>query len=130
MPTLRYAVVLALVFVAASPSSGAAQSASEQHLAFRVRSLQRRVDDLERRLAALEQPARLATYCDTTGPGSPVEIAHWRQLRDGMGYDAVRRILGEPDRVSGGTIAHWCYPQGGQVTFTSGRVTSWSEPSR
>lgn len=55
-------------------------------------------------------------------------IANWRKLTTAMGYDDVERILGTPERVNGGNLAHWYYPNGAKVVFIRGKVESWSEP--
>jgi hypothetical protein len=55
-------------------------------------------------------------------------IANWRRLTTDMGYSDVRKLLGEPTRVDGGQLAHWHYPNGGQVFFTFGKVERWQEP--
>jgi hypothetical protein len=49
-----------------------------------------------------------------------------------MTLDEVKTLLGEPDRVlaqsAGMTI--WYYPDNGHVSFDSGRIDGWLEPSR
>ena len=47
-----------------------------------------------------------------------------------MGQKSVRKILGEPERINGGVVAFWNYPNGGDVTFMDGKVSGWSEPLR
>lgn len=45
-------------------------------------------------------------------------IRKWRQLRDGLTREQVRRLLGEPTRISGGSQSErWTYPRGGRVSF-------------
>src|SRR5690554_4272258 len=55
-------------------------------------------------------------------------IANWRKLTTSMGYDDVERILGTPERVDGGNLARWYYPNHAKVVFMLGKVESWSEP--
>ena len=57
----------------------------------------------------------------------------WRSLKHRMSKDDVRRILGEPERItefSLGSESTWYYgyPLGGQLTFYGDRLSSWSEP--
>jgi hypothetical protein len=60
------------------------------------------------------------------------DVSLWRGLSHGMSQDDVKRILGEPEKVSDlGFQVTWYYgyPFGGEVTFSQdGRVSSWSEP--
>jgi hypothetical protein len=60
------------------------------------------------------------------------DVSVWRGLSHGMSQDDVKRILGEPEKVSDlGFQVTWYYgyPFGGEVTFSQdGRVSSWSEP--
>jgi hypothetical protein len=55
--------------------------------------------------------------------------SQWRMLHRRMSKDEVRKLLGEPDRVSVSRFFEsWDYP-GGSVTFDGkGRVDSWIEP--
>jgi len=55
-------------------------------------------------------------------------LANWKNLASDMSIGDVQKMLGEPDRVDGGTIAFWHYPNGGTVTFVIGKVNTWSEP--
>jgi len=60
-------------------------------------------------------------------------VALWRSLSHGLLEDDVKRILGEPGKVSDyGSFVTWYYgnyPSGGEVTFDKdGKVRSWSEP--
>lgn len=130
MLILRNAVFLTGMWLAVSSSPAMAQSSPRDSLAALVDSLQHRVTELERRVAALEGATRGVVERKRPSNGNSSELANWRRLREGMSYDAVRRILGEPDRIAGGTLAFWSYPNGGQVSFSSGRLRSWSEPAR
>src|SRR4051812_6856239 len=75
----------------------------------------RRLDDLERRVKALE-----AVHQQTQRTPSPARSG-WRQLEGGMSPEQVRALLGEPDRIQGGIFTHWQYG-GGYVTFFEGAV--------
>ncbi len=57
----------------------------------------------------------------------PPGRAAWRKLRKGMQMDAVRSILGEPDRVES-IVYTWWYYGSGRVLFDGELVNSWSEP--
>lgn len=130
MQRLMTTMLLALVSLTMSPSFGKAQTASSDRLAVRIDSLQRRVNELERRLAALESPTRTEVARNRAAGGDPKDIANWRRLREGMSYEQVRELLGEPGRINGGGLAFWYFPNGGEVTFMSGLVTEWREPGR
>jgi hypothetical protein len=60
------------------------------------------------------------------------DVSLWRGLNHGISQDDVKRILGEPEKVSdlGFQITwYYGYPLGGEVTFgKDGRLASWSEP--
>jgi len=130
MGLYRAASLFAVLSLAVLSSEASAQTTVEQALARRVDSLERRINELEARLALLERSGTQPpdpTRIPSTGA---LDIANWRRLRENMSYDAVRRILGEPDRIDGGTVAFWAYPNGGQISFISGRLRSWTEPSR
>ena len=55
-------------------------------------------------------------------------IANWRKLATGIKPNAVRRILGEPQKIDGGILVIWHYKKGGRVVFQVGKVFSWNEP--
>lgn len=57
-------------------------------------------------------------------------LNNWRKLTTNMGYDDVRKILGEPDRINGGSVARWYYKNGGEATFISNKLDSWKEPKK
>ena len=56
---------------------------------------------------------------------------NWRKLRHGMSKDEVRRILGEPERISGNAFGgeSWDYPGllAGVYINSDGKLTSWDE---
>lgn len=114
------------------PSTSNGQGAPSEALVRRVDSLQSRVNELESRVAELEN---LLNATPTGTPASPAaadsrDIANWRRLRENMSMDDVRSLLGEPERIEGGSVAFWYYPRNGEVAFVSGRLTRWSEPAR
>lgn len=63
---------------------------------------------------------------EVTGLWSSIE--NWRRLQRDMGYDEVREILGEPERIEGGTFTHWYYPNGGMAVFYDDDLDRWKEP--
>ena len=55
-------------------------------------------------------------------------VANWRKLSKGMKPIDVRKILGEPYRLDGGTIEDWYYKNDGRIRFYEGKVDNWREP--
>lgn len=97
----------------------------------------RRIDRLEKDVQELKlRLSELESLLSHPGDGQKVitngagweSVANWRKLTTDMGYDDVEQILGKPERVKGGNVAHWHYPNRGRVTFFLGKVNSWSEP--
>lgn len=129
MHSVRLTVLLAVAGMMAQPVAARAQSRTEDALTRRVDSLARRVLALEDRIAQLESSRPQPPSPKEPAPVLSNELANWRRLREDMSYDAVRRILGEPDRIDGGSLAFWSYRNGGRVGFISGRLRSWTEPS-
>lgn len=122
--------LVVLVFLSLAPSRTHAQDAATKRLQQRVDSLEQLVAELGRRVAQLESPAMSGATQTRTATGDSRNLANWRRLQEGMSYDQVRALLGEPTKVDGGTVARWEYPRHGSVSFYSGRVSSWSEPER
>jgi hypothetical protein len=85
--------------------------------------VQKRLDDLERRVNALE-----AERQQTPKAPSSASRSAWRRLANGMSPEKVRALLGEPDRIDGGTVAMWYWKSGGRVPFINDEVTAWTEP--
>jgi hypothetical protein len=85
----------------------------------------------------IELPSSICTadFPGTSNTGKPVtpgdgwkSLANWGKLANDMSISDAQKILGEPERVDGGTIGFWRYPNGGTVTFVIGKVNAWSEP--
>lgn len=123
----------------------------------RLRALEAKVDNLERRLKASEsstavaspaasaQPAAAAAspagptvVTESAAPSQAVASpqsqapAQWHALKRGMSWSQVIELLGKPGkkRVSPMTET-WYYPDsdGGSIEFDrDGRVSGWSEP--
>lgn len=79
-------------------------------------------------------PVEKIVYRDREASVVPAGKGAWRQLELGMSMVSVRGLLGEPREIRGGYIAFWHYGAdnvfGGSVSFTAGKVSGWSEPSR
>jgi hypothetical protein len=57
--------------------------------------------------------------------------SNWRQLKTGMSTDDVRKLLGEPWYIKGGSIEFWYYQKGtmeSSLTFVQGHLNEWQEP--
>ena len=54
-------------------------------------------------------------------------ISNWRKLKLGISMDKVKKILGEPEKVRGGTFTYWEYPHG-EVRFYYEKLDEWNEP--
>jgi hypothetical protein len=55
--------------------------------------------------------------------------SQWRKLQRGMSKDDVKRLIGEPGKVSVSKYYEFWYYGGGSVTFDAkGRLDSWNEP--
>jgi len=73
----------------------------------------------------------------TTKTQTPSEVSHgwksvtnWRKLATNMNSSEVQKILGEPERLDGGTVANWYYQNGGTVIFVNETVLRWIEPRK
>ena len=94
----------------------------------RLNRLESEVQDLRSRIEKLEgSKAQLSSPSSKTKEGWK-ELSNWRSLKKGMSYDDVRGFLGEPERISGGTITDWFYPNAGRVVYYDDRLDHWSEP--
>lgn len=98
----------------------------------RIVQLEKEIQELKIRISKLESllsnPSS-AQEIVTSGEGW-TSVTNWRRLSTGMHTSDVRRILGEPDRVDGGTLAAWYYKNGGTVRFLDGKVHEWREPRK
>jgi hypothetical protein len=98
----------------------------------RIAQLEKEIQEIDHRLSKLESLP--------SNPDKPQQpqvsaegwksITSWRNVTDDMNTSDVRKILGEPQRVSGGGLTIWYYQNGGTVTFLNGKVDSWDEPQR
>ena len=123
----RHTILLTAIFVVLS--------AQEMHADDRVSNLEKRIIELELRVAKLEK------LLSATQPEIPIQIkpgsyrnkANWRRLKLGMTKAQVKAILGDPPRrrVRPPGFDFWYYPDvlGPQVQFDlSGHLSGWEEP--
>jgi len=86
---------------------------------------------LAEEISALVSPAQLPQTAPTTQSGSPDwrDKSQWRKLQRGMSKDDVRKLLGEPGKISSAKFYEFWYYAGGNVTFDNkGRLDYWDEP--
>lgn len=142
-----------LVGLAVWAVSGVALADGEPTVEQRLKALEQRVIELERRLDAPQPAAATATAAPARAPttraapasaatpaaaepaaAAPPAAADWQALRKGMTWSQVSAVLGKPGKKRIGVMSEiWFYPDadGGSVEFDrDGRVSGWSEPPR
>ncbi|MCR6700317.1 MAG: hypothetical protein NVV68_03735 [Dokdonella sp.] len=142
-----------LVGLAVWAVSGVALADGEPTVEQRLKALEQRVIELERRLDAPQPAAAPAPAAPARAPttraapasaaapaaaepaaAAPPAAADWRALRKGMTWSQVSAVLGKPGKKRIGVMSEiWFYPDadGGSVEFDrDGRVSGWSEPPR
>jgi len=89
-----------------------------------------RIDQLEARVSRLEALLSAPSAAEKFVPSGEGwrSITNWRKLDGGMSPRDVRSILGEPQRLDGGAMATWTYPNGGYINFMHGKLWKWTEP--
>lgn len=122
---LKASKISMTAFVTLSISSTATASDGN-----RITVLEREIHELKIRLLKLENPQAnvVPSQRATLATDGWTNKAAWRSLKSGMSYEEVRTVLGEPDRINGGTLAFWYYPNRGTVAFQGDKLTSWQEP--
>lgn len=130
MKLRSYSSIAIACTLLATPSFAFSQEVTTNALARRVEQLEKMNADLERRVRELEAAIKSVPVQSRANPATTrwKEIANWRRLREEMNMDEVRVLLGEPERVEGGGITFWRWADG-QVTFVSGKVSNWKEPT-
>jgi outer membrane protein assembly factor BamE (lipoprotein component of BamABCDE complex) len=74
-------------------------------------------------------PADSAQTSQNSGQAPTVDRSQWRKLQRGMSKDDVRKLIGEPGKVSVAKYYEFWYYAGGNVTFDAkGRLDAWNEP--
>jgi hypothetical protein len=141
---IRPAVLVLCVLLCASGATAVADDTSNASLEARMKALEQRVSDLEARLAAQSAPASAARPAVTVvphvvKPGEPTPQAawsdpsKWAQLKQGMSWSEVRKLLGAPGHTTTGVFGEvWYYPDdsGGRVVFDrDSRVAEIDPPS-
>jgi hypothetical protein len=83
------------------------------------------------KLTASEQQAlagEISGLLGQAGPPAQNDRSQWRQLHRHMSKDDVRKLLGEPARVSVSRFyEEWDYLRGDLIFDGKGRLDSWSE---
>jgi hypothetical protein len=98
----------------------------------RVDQLEKEMQGIKLRLSKLDSLLSNPSNAQepvTSGDGWK-SVKNWRRLTTDMGTSDVQKILGEPQRVYGGTIANWYYQNGGRVIFYKEKVDQWMEPQQ
>lgn len=142
---------MGLVAIVILGIGGLAVADGEPTVEQRLKALEQRVIELERRLdaapaapaapaAAVAAPAPAAAPAAATSrpvaaaPAAPPALADWQALRKGMTWSQVSAVLGKPGKKRIGVMSEiWFYPDadGGSVEFDrDGRVSGWNEPGR
>lgn len=96
----------------------------------RIDKLEREIQEIKARLSKLETSPKSKNNDQEAAASSEgwKSLSNWRLLATGMSPRDVRRILGEPHRINGGSVAFWYYPNRGQVSFIDEKVQRWEEP--
>ena len=96
----------------------------------RITQIEQEIQSIKLRLTKLESAQGIQS--DSQKPiGSSdgwKSLASWRQLIIGMTPADARQLLGEPQRVDGGTFTYWYYPNRGYIIFYEGKLDKWQEP--
>jgi len=102
------------------------------HDSDRIIQLEKEIQEIKSRLSRLESfPSNPSNAQEpVTSSEGWKSVMNWRKLTQGMSTSDVRRILGEPHRLDGGTFARWEYQNGGSITFYQEKIQSWNEPRK
>ena len=98
----------------------------------RIRQLERRVEQLEKRMNRQTAP-NTEDKKGVARTGEWRSRANWRTLKRGMTESDVQAILGEPQKIDVNQSFftwHWNYPGGPEARFMTNdrRLEGWSEP--
>lgn len=128
--TLRAALFVTLAS-ASFPAVAVAQGVTTDSLIHRIELLELKNSNLEFRVRELETIIRTKPFRGqpVTTSANARDLQNWRRLRQGMSMDDVRALLGEPERVEGGSVTWWHWVNA-NVYFIDGNLEGWSEPGR
>jgi len=122
-------LVFSIAVLGAQGGRGADETAD---LGTRVAALEKTVADLKARVAVLEKSSSGSKAEASPKSQEPWrEKSNWRALLKGMTKEEVKKVLGDPGKISNLSSEVWYYPSGlgGSVAFdSSGKLTGWSEP--
>jgi hypothetical protein len=125
MPKKMIKKITAIFFLSLFASFGA--SAQDNN---RINQLEQEIHSIKLRLTKLESVQGIQS--DSQKPVASSDgwksVANWRQLIIGMTPADARKLLGEPQRVDGGTVTYWYYPNRGYISFYEGKLDRWQEP--
>lgn len=98
----------------------------------RIRQLEQRVEQLEKRMNTQAAPAA-PNKKSSTGDSGWRNRANWRNLVRGMTEGNVRAIMGEPHKIDVNPSFfdwYWNYPSGPYARFKtdSRQLDAWQEP--
>ena len=96
----------------------------------RIDRLEKDVQELKLRISKIESLLSDSSKSKELAPSHEgwKSVSNWRKLTTDMSESDVQNILGEPQRVDGGSLASWYYENGGTVIFFDGKVHRWMEP--
>jgi len=103
---------------------------SNAHDSDELDELEKEMQEIKHRLSELESllnNPRNAPKAVISAEGWK-SVSNWRKLTTDMSYDEVRKILGEPHRIDGGSVARWYYQNGSNAVFIGNQLHSWKEP--
>tara|TARA_Y100001970_G_C14050914_1_gene758883 strand:+ start:740 stop:1045 length:306 start_codon:yes stop_codon:yes gene_type:complete len=90
--------------------------------------LEKRVSELENRISYLESLISKDSNKNQVFSNGWENKSNWRKLKRNMSKDNVRKILGEPERITqSSNFTYWTYKKG-KVTFYTEKLDSWTEP--
>ncbi len=94
-----------------------------------LQSLQQHVFDLQKRVTELENK-QTSPIVNTNNKKTTDSV--WQQLKIGMNYNEVTRLLGEPEHKTRGSVEFWYYSDqksdGPFAKFIFQRLNNWKAP--
>lgn len=114
---------LGIFLLCSSYNSNAADDERVSRLEKEVKEIKAQLSNLEKQVIEKNSAKKPIVFSDGWK-----FLANWRSLKSNMSYDQVRILLGEPEKIQGGSVAYWDYPNKGRVTFVRDKIQSWEEP--